>query len=165
MVTVDVQGNGQRWLKVRDLTRGVTYFFRVQARTVSYGPELQANVTAGPAEGKWPRGQTGPRPRRPRHRSGTAPTRGIAPVGAEPARTWDCRAARRHEGPRRGAPAGRSDLPSEPVGVRGGEFWFVFWRKKKLKEIIGCGISSKIHRKISVFTVTKSSSPRKVSGP
>nr|KAF6448698.1 sidekick cell adhesion molecule 1 [Rousettus aegyptiacus] len=51
VVTVDVQGNGQRWLKVRDLTRGVTYFFRVQARTVSYGPELQANVTAGPAEG------------------------------------------------------------------------------------------------------------------
>lgn len=64
VVTVDVQGNGQRWLKVRDLTRGVTYFFRVQARTVSYGPELQANVTAGPAEGKWPRGQTGRRPRR-----------------------------------------------------------------------------------------------------
>lgn len=61
---MDVQGNGQRWLKVRDLTRGVTYFFRVQARTVSYGPELQANVTAGPAEGKWPRGQTGRRPRR-----------------------------------------------------------------------------------------------------
>lgn len=53
MVTVDVRGNWQRWLKVRDLTKGVTYFFRVQARTIAYGPELQANVTAGPAEGKW----------------------------------------------------------------------------------------------------------------
>ncbi|KAM7142872.1 protein sidekick-1 [Molossus nigricans] len=51
VVTVDVTGNGQRWLKVRDLTKGVTYFFRVQARTIAYGPELQANVTAGPAEG------------------------------------------------------------------------------------------------------------------
>lgn len=53
VVTVDVKGNWQRWLKVRDLTKGVTYFFRVQARTIAYGPELQANVTAGPAEGKW----------------------------------------------------------------------------------------------------------------
>uniref|UniRef100_A0A8C0N8A3 Sidekick cell adhesion molecule 1 n=1 Tax=Canis lupus familiaris TaxID=9615 RepID=A0A8C0N8A3_CANLF len=53
VVTVDVNGNWQRWLKVRDLTKGVTYFFRVQARTIAYGPELQANVTAGPAEGKW----------------------------------------------------------------------------------------------------------------
>nr|XP_060505591.1 protein sidekick-1 isoform X2 [Panthera onca] len=51
VVTVDVKGNQQRWLKVRDLTKGVTYFFRVQARTIAYGPELQANVTAGPAEG------------------------------------------------------------------------------------------------------------------
>ncbi|XP_006504775.1 protein sidekick-1 isoform X1 [Mus musculus] len=51
VVTVDVKGNWQRWLKVRDLTKGVTYFFRVQARTIAYGPELQANVTAGPAEG------------------------------------------------------------------------------------------------------------------
>ncbi|OBS57847.1 hypothetical protein A6R68_11025 [Neotoma lepida] len=51
VVTVDVKGNWQRWLKVRDLTKGVTYFFRVQARTITYGPELQANVTAGPAEG------------------------------------------------------------------------------------------------------------------
>ncbi|XP_039734833.1 protein sidekick-1 [Pteropus medius] len=51
VVTVDVKGNWRRWLKVRDLTRGVTYSFRVQARTVTYGPELQANVTAGPAEG------------------------------------------------------------------------------------------------------------------
>ncbi|XP_040085931.1 protein sidekick-1 [Oryx dammah] len=51
VVTVDVKGNWPRWLKVRDLTKGVTYFFRVQARTIAYGPELQANVTAGPAEG------------------------------------------------------------------------------------------------------------------
>nr|XP_053782234.1 protein sidekick-1 isoform X3 [Desmodus rotundus] len=51
VVTVDVAGSGPRWLKVRDLTKGVTYFFRVQARTIAYGPELQANVTAGPAEG------------------------------------------------------------------------------------------------------------------
>ena len=53
MVTVDVKGNWPRWLKVRDLTKGVTYFFRVQARTIAYGPELQANVTAGPAEGEY----------------------------------------------------------------------------------------------------------------
>ncbi|XP_060029207.1 protein sidekick-1 [Erinaceus europaeus] len=51
VVTVDVKGNWQRWLKVRDLTKGVTYFFRVQARTIAYGPELQANVTTGPAPG------------------------------------------------------------------------------------------------------------------
>ncbi|XP_045020252.1 protein sidekick-1 isoform X1 [Bubalus bubalis] len=51
VVTVDVKGNWPRWLKVRDLTKGVTYFFHVQARTIAYGPELQANVTAGPAEG------------------------------------------------------------------------------------------------------------------
>ncbi|XP_058141692.1 protein sidekick-1 isoform X1 [Dasypus novemcinctus] len=51
VVTVEIKGNWQRWLKVRDLTRGATYFFRVQARTIAYGPELQANVTAGPAEG------------------------------------------------------------------------------------------------------------------
>uniref|UniRef100_A0A8C2RZL3 Sidekick cell adhesion molecule 1 n=1 Tax=Capra hircus TaxID=9925 RepID=A0A8C2RZL3_CAPHI len=51
VVTVDVKGSWPRWLKVRDLTKGVTYFFRVQARTIAYGPELQANVTAGPAEG------------------------------------------------------------------------------------------------------------------
>ncbi|XP_006889806.1 PREDICTED: protein sidekick-1-like [Elephantulus edwardii] len=51
VVTVDIKGNWQRWLKVRDLTKGVTYFFRVQARTIAYGPETQANVTAGPAQG------------------------------------------------------------------------------------------------------------------
>ncbi|XP_039934685.1 protein sidekick-1 isoform X6 [Hirundo rustica] len=51
VVTVDIKGNWQRWLKVRDLTKGMTYLFRVQARTIAYGPELQANITAGPAEG------------------------------------------------------------------------------------------------------------------
>lgn len=52
VVTVDIKGNWQRWLKVRDLTKGMTYLFRVQARTIAYGPELQANITAGPAEGE-----------------------------------------------------------------------------------------------------------------
>nr|XP_023670687.1 protein sidekick-1 isoform X1 [Paramormyrops kingsleyae]XP_023670688.1 protein sidekick-1 isoform X1 [Paramormyrops kingsleyae] len=51
VVTVDIKGNWQRWLKVRDLTKGVTYGFRVQAKTISYGPELEANITAGPVEG------------------------------------------------------------------------------------------------------------------
>ncbi|KAJ7305928.1 hypothetical protein JRQ81_010294, partial [Phrynocephalus forsythii] len=51
VVTVDIKGNWQRWLKVRDLTKGMTYLFRVQAKTITYGPELRANVTAGPAEG------------------------------------------------------------------------------------------------------------------
>lgn len=99
VVTVDVKGSWQRWLKVRDLTRGVTYFFRVQARTVAYGPELQANVTAGPAEGKWPRGQAAPRPRplgpvAPRHRLGASPLRDVGLVGPQPARTRDRWAAR-----------------------------------------------------------------------
>lgn len=52
VVTVAIKGNWQRWLKVRDLAKGITYLFRVQARTIVYGPELQANVTAGPAEGE-----------------------------------------------------------------------------------------------------------------
>ncbi|KAA0722521.1 Protein sidekick-1 [Triplophysa tibetana] len=51
IVTVDIKGNWQRWLKVRDLMRGVVYRFKVQARTITYGPELEANVTAGPVEG------------------------------------------------------------------------------------------------------------------
>ncbi|KAG5278462.1 hypothetical protein AALO_G00099230 [Alosa alosa] len=51
VVTVEVRGNWQRWLKVRDLSHGVTYTFHIQARTVSYGPELEANVTAGPVDG------------------------------------------------------------------------------------------------------------------
>ncbi|XP_075422091.1 protein sidekick-1 isoform X2 [Ascaphus truei] len=51
VVTVDIQGNRQRWLKVRDLTKGATYSFQVQARTISYGVELLTNITAGPTEG------------------------------------------------------------------------------------------------------------------
>ncbi|TSK31292.1 Protein sidekick-1 [Bagarius yarrelli] len=51
VVTVDIRGSWQRWLKVRDLTKGVTYCFRVQARTISYGPEAEANITAGPVQG------------------------------------------------------------------------------------------------------------------
>uniref|UniRef100_A0A9J8CL79 Sidekick cell adhesion molecule 1b n=1 Tax=Cyprinus carpio carpio TaxID=630221 RepID=A0A9J8CL79_CYPCA len=50
-VTVEIKGNWQRWLKVRDLMRGVIYRFKIQARTISYGPELEANITAGPVEG------------------------------------------------------------------------------------------------------------------
>uniref|UniRef100_A0AAR2JGG5 Sidekick cell adhesion molecule 1a n=1 Tax=Pygocentrus nattereri TaxID=42514 RepID=A0AAR2JGG5_PYGNA len=51
VVTVDIQGSWQRWLKVRDLTKGVTYRFHVQAKTISYGPEAEANITAGPVQG------------------------------------------------------------------------------------------------------------------
>lgn len=51
VVTVDVKGSWQRWLKVRDLTKGATYTFSVQARTVGYGPVIQANVTAQPVQG------------------------------------------------------------------------------------------------------------------
>ncbi|CAL8330915.1 unnamed protein product [Lota lota] len=51
VVTVEVKGSWQRWLKVQDLTRGVTYTFSVQARTVSLGPPLQANITAQPLQG------------------------------------------------------------------------------------------------------------------
>uniref|UniRef100_A0AAX7VLX9 Sidekick cell adhesion molecule 1a n=1 Tax=Astatotilapia calliptera TaxID=8154 RepID=A0AAX7VLX9_ASTCA len=45
LVTVDVKGSWQRWLKVRDLIKGETYTFSVQALTVSYGPPIQANIT------------------------------------------------------------------------------------------------------------------------
>ncbi|RXM29017.1 Protein sidekick-1 [Acipenser ruthenus] len=51
VVTVEIKGNWQRWLKVRDLTKGVIYSFRVQAKTIAYGPELEANITAGPSGG------------------------------------------------------------------------------------------------------------------
>lgn len=52
VVTVDIRGSWQRWLKVRDLTNGVTYCFRVQAKTIAYGPEAEASITAGPVRGK-----------------------------------------------------------------------------------------------------------------
>ncbi|KAK2817285.1 hypothetical protein Q5P01_025476 [Channa striata] len=51
VVTVDVKGSWQRWLKVRDLVKGATYMFSVQALTVSYGPPIQANLTAQPVQG------------------------------------------------------------------------------------------------------------------
>ncbi|XP_036967875.1 protein sidekick-1-like isoform X3 [Acanthopagrus latus] len=51
VVTVDVRGSWQRWLKARDLIKGVTYTFSVQALTVSYGPAIQANITAQPVQG------------------------------------------------------------------------------------------------------------------
>uniref|UniRef100_A0A3Q2YF35 Sidekick cell adhesion molecule 1 n=1 Tax=Hippocampus comes TaxID=109280 RepID=A0A3Q2YF35_HIPCM len=51
VVTVDVKGSWQRWLKVRDLLKGATYLFRVQALTVSYGPPISANLTAEPVQG------------------------------------------------------------------------------------------------------------------
>ncbi|XP_067858995.1 protein sidekick-1 isoform X2 [Heptranchias perlo] len=51
VVTVNLRGNNQRWLKVRDLFKGVPYCFHVQAKTYTFGPEIQANVTSGPEEG------------------------------------------------------------------------------------------------------------------
>ncbi|XP_037546465.1 protein sidekick-1 [Nematolebias whitei] len=51
VVTVDVKGSWQRWLKVRDLIKGATYTFSIQALTVSYGPPIQANITAQPVKG------------------------------------------------------------------------------------------------------------------
>ncbi|XP_067911915.1 protein sidekick-1 isoform X2 [Heterodontus francisci] len=51
VVTVDLRGNNQRWLKVRDLFKGVPYCFHVQAKTYTFGPEIRANVTPGPEEG------------------------------------------------------------------------------------------------------------------
>ncbi|KAI3352479.1 hypothetical protein L3Q82_005431 [Scortum barcoo] len=51
VVTVDVRGSWQRWLKVRDLIKGVAYMFSLQALTVSYGPPIHANITAQPVQG------------------------------------------------------------------------------------------------------------------
>ncbi|XP_024140669.1 protein sidekick-2 isoform X3 [Oryzias melastigma] len=50
-VTVDVKGSGPLWLKLRDLADGVTYHFRIRAKTFMYGPEVEANITTGPGEG------------------------------------------------------------------------------------------------------------------
>lgn len=52
IVTVDVKGNSPLWMKLKDLTEGVTYRFRIRAKTFIYGPDLEANVTTGPADGK-----------------------------------------------------------------------------------------------------------------
>ncbi|XP_040186925.1 protein sidekick-2 isoform X1 [Rana temporaria] len=51
IVTVDVKGNTPLWMKLKDLTEGVTYRFRIRAKTFIYGPDLEANVTTGPADG------------------------------------------------------------------------------------------------------------------
>ncbi|CAM4647931.1 unnamed protein product [Lepidochelys olivacea] len=51
IVTVDVKGNSPLWMKVKDLAEGVTYRFRIRAKTFAYGPEIEANVTTGPGEG------------------------------------------------------------------------------------------------------------------
>ncbi|XP_054860164.1 protein sidekick-2 isoform X3 [Amphiprion ocellaris] len=50
-VTVDVKGSGPLWLKLKDLADGVTYNFRIRAKTFIYGPEVEANITTGPGEG------------------------------------------------------------------------------------------------------------------
>lgn len=52
IVTVDVKGNSPLWLKVKDLAEGMTYRFRIRAKTFTYGPEIEANVTTGPGEGR-----------------------------------------------------------------------------------------------------------------
>lgn len=51
-VTVDVKGGAPLWLKLRDLADGVTYNFRIRAKTFIYGPEVEANITTGPGEGR-----------------------------------------------------------------------------------------------------------------
>lgn len=51
-MTVDVKGTSPLWLKVKDLAEGMTYRFRIRAKTFTYGPEIEANVTTGPGEGR-----------------------------------------------------------------------------------------------------------------
>ena len=53
-MTVDVKGSTPLWMKVKDLADGVTYTFRIRAKTLTYGPEVQANITTGPGEGLLP---------------------------------------------------------------------------------------------------------------
>uniref|UniRef100_A0A8C8JV91 Sidekick cell adhesion molecule 2b n=1 Tax=Oncorhynchus tshawytscha TaxID=74940 RepID=A0A8C8JV91_ONCTS len=50
IVTVDVKG-APFWMKIKDLADGVTYNFRIRAKTFIYGPEVEANITMGPGEG------------------------------------------------------------------------------------------------------------------
>ncbi|XP_052333987.1 protein sidekick-2 isoform X7 [Oncorhynchus keta] len=50
IVTVDVKG-APFWMKIKDLADGVTYNFRIRAKTFTYGPEVEANITMGPGEG------------------------------------------------------------------------------------------------------------------
>ncbi|XP_026997071.1 protein sidekick-2 isoform X1 [Tachysurus fulvidraco] len=51
VVTVDVKGSAHLWMKIKDLAEGVTYNFRIRAKTLTYGPEVEANITTGPGEG------------------------------------------------------------------------------------------------------------------
>ncbi|KAG8564833.1 hypothetical protein GDO81_012588 [Engystomops pustulosus] len=51
IVTVDVKGNSPLWMKLKDLAEGVTYQFRIRAKTFTYGPDIEANVTTGPGDG------------------------------------------------------------------------------------------------------------------
>uniref|UniRef100_A0A8C1ZRW0 Sidekick cell adhesion molecule 2a n=1 Tax=Cyprinus carpio TaxID=7962 RepID=A0A8C1ZRW0_CYPCA len=51
VVTVDVKGSAPLWMKIKDLADGVTYNFRIRAKTLTYGPEIEANITTGPGEG------------------------------------------------------------------------------------------------------------------
>ncbi|XP_068769931.1 protein sidekick-2 isoform X2 [Struthio camelus] len=51
IVTVDVKGSSPLWMKVKDLAEGVTYRFRIRAKTFAYGPDIEANITTGPGEG------------------------------------------------------------------------------------------------------------------
>uniref|UniRef100_A0A673YTQ3 Sidekick cell adhesion molecule 2 n=2 Tax=Salmo trutta TaxID=8032 RepID=A0A673YTQ3_SALTR len=52
IVTVDVKGSTPLWMKIKDLADGVTYNFRIRAKTLTYGPEMEANITTGPGEGE-----------------------------------------------------------------------------------------------------------------
>uniref|UniRef100_A0A8C6MIQ1 Sidekick cell adhesion molecule 2 n=1 Tax=Nothobranchius furzeri TaxID=105023 RepID=A0A8C6MIQ1_NOTFU len=54
IVTVDVKGSAPLWMKIKDLADGVTYSFRIRAKTLTYGPEIEANITTGPGEGTQP---------------------------------------------------------------------------------------------------------------
>ncbi|XP_064179466.1 protein sidekick-2 [Anguilla rostrata] len=51
IVTVDVKGSAPFWMKIKDLADGVTYNFRIRAKTFTYGPQVEANITTGPGEG------------------------------------------------------------------------------------------------------------------
>lgn len=50
-MTVDVKGSAPLWMKIKDLADGITYNFRIRAKTLTYGPEVEANITTGPGEG------------------------------------------------------------------------------------------------------------------
>uniref|UniRef100_A0A672MDJ3 Sidekick cell adhesion molecule 2 n=1 Tax=Sinocyclocheilus grahami TaxID=75366 RepID=A0A672MDJ3_SINGR len=51
VVTVDVKGSTPLWMKIKDLADGATYNFRIRAKTLTYGPEIETNITTGPGEG------------------------------------------------------------------------------------------------------------------